>query len=315
MAASPRAAPVWAAPVWAAPVWAAPVRAVLVHAALAAGLLAAPQARADVITMTLGAPGQTLPGFAAGAGGSGLCAAGAGCSWGTETFSGLAGAAPGTFTSSFATGANTFGPGQSITGTYTGALTRSAANVYGGAGGADYPVVFGTGSYHLALATTGLPGVNLLGFWLSALDYGNLLTFSTASGTTTNLSAATLLQDINATATPAAYYGNPTAPFRGQDSGEAFAYVELQDTTGFFTGVDFINHANTGFESSNHAAGYAAPASLQVVAQVPEPASIGLMGIALLGVGLVRLRCRNSPPSSKRPNLFWTAGQATPPAQ
>ncbi len=290
-------------------------RAALIHATLAAGLLAAPGASADVITMTLGAPGQTLPGFAAAAGGSGLCAAGAGCSWGTETFSGLAAAAPGTFTSSFTTGASTFGPGQGITGTYTGALTRQAANVYGGVGGADYPVVFGFGSYHLALSTTGLPGVNLLGFWLTALDYGNLLAISTASGTTTSLSAATLLQDIGATATPAAYYGNPTAPFRGQDGGEAFAYVELQDRTGFFTGVDFINQGNTGFESSDHAAGYAAPAPLQAVVQVPEPASVGLMGVALLGVGLVRMRRPGGHSSSRLAEPTCTAGQAPSPAR
>jgi len=290
-------------------------RAALVCAMLSAGLLAAPQAWADAITVTLGAPGQTLPGFAAGAGESGLCAAGAACSWGTETFSGLAGAAPGPFTSSFTTGANTFGPGQGITGTYTGALTRQAASLYGGVGGADYPVVYGFGSYHLAFSTTGLPGVNLLGFWLSALDYGNLLTFSTASGMTTSLSASTLLQAVDATATPAAYRGNPTAPFQGQDGGEAFAYVELHDNTGFFTGVDFINQANTGFESSDHAAGYAAPAVLQVVVQVPEPASLGLMGIALLGVALVRLRRRESHSLPKLPRSFWTARQAPPPAQ
>ena len=272
-------------------------RAALIHATLAAGLLGAPEAWADVITMTLGAPGQTLPGFAAAAGGSGLCAAGAGCSWGTETFSGLAAAAPGPFTGSFTTGGNTFGPGQGITGIFTGAMTRQAANSYGGVGGADYPVVFGFGSYHLALSTAGLPGVNLLGFWLSALDSGNFLSISTASGATTSLSEATLMQDINATATPTAYYGNPTAPFRGQDGGEAFAYVELRDETGFFTGVDFINQANTGFESADYAAGYAAPSSSQpvlsssqAVVQVPEPASAGLVGVALLGVVLARRR-------------------------
>lgn len=144
----------------------------------------------------------------------------------------------GALVESFGTGAATSiagGGGSWAVGSYsatTGSL--SPADRYGGAGGVERYLQVQGGPINVALT----PGYEYVGFWWSAGDATNVITFYDNGGkelirfTTAEilalLSGTGNITAIDETPYPkSAYFGNPNAPFQGQNAGEPYAYVNL----------------------------------------------------------------------------------------
>ena len=197
------------------------------------------------------------------------------------------------FSSNFNTGADNFPVGDTITGNYIGQITYVATNQYGGVPGSPaYPAAFNVSSYSVGYATTGIPGVNYIGVWLSALDQYNDFRILTSDGTAFDFSAATVKTFIDNSPQRNSYYGNPTAGQLGSDGGEPFAYLNFYVSGSYFTQMTFSNLGNTGFESSNHAAGYFSPANItgtllaSISVAVPEPGTLALMLLPAIGLAM-----------------------------
>jgi hypothetical protein len=199
-----------------------------------------------------------------------------------------------------------FGTGGKITGVYSGTQVI-AADQYGGAGGTgQYAVSFGGGrgqAYSLTL--TSAPGVtvNYFGYWLSALDKGNTLTFYEGNQEVFQFNAADVNKALAATGDSGAYYGNPNSQFQGQDGGEPFVYLNFYDTTGAFDKIVFseVDNGSAGYESDNHTVGYDVinygnGGSVNDVpnAPIPEPAVWTMMILGVGAVGAVLRRRRQA---------------------
>ncbi len=203
-------------------------------------------------------------------------------------------------------------PYASAIGTYQFSSTSHfavlAADQYGGANGSDY-VSVGVQSQSSTPVDLDLSrAANYFGFWWSAGDPNNGISFYYNTTLLTRITTATIVSLLSAhngsvtavngsTYSKSSYYGNPN---NGRDAGEPFAYVDVFAGGTEFNRIVFDNSgtSGSGFESDNHSVyfGSAGPNGASVfVENVPavavtgaEPASIvlsllGLIGLAALG--------------------------------
>jgi hypothetical protein len=191
----------------------------------------------------------------------------------------------------FSNVANIGSPAGSITGSYSGGLTVSAANQYGGASGTGYFGTVTNSSYTLTLsASGGLPGVNYFGMWFSALDGGNQLQFFNGNTLLYSFTPATFQSLVGACPNASnAFCGNPNANFSGKDTGEQFAFLNFFDTTGYFNKIVFTETTTAGLESDNQTVGYMNPPTPTgtIIPNAPEPGSFILLltgTLALMGL-------------------------------
>ena len=285
-----------------------PTRLTGIAAAAALALFAGQDASAGPITPTYLAAGAQTPNFPA------ACGSATRCHYGTEAFSSWAG---GDFTSTFSTGTSNFDANTYIRGVYTAngdpKWTKSAANQYGGANGTGaFPSLTGsttapTSAYVIRLSTSAnIPGVNYFGIWISALDANNSLQFYSNGQLLYSFGSTDLQAALGACSTSNAYCGNPTTPFKGQNSSEIYAYVNFFNTVGYFDTVVLYQSSTSGFESSNHAVAYINPlvtsgttfnapdrppaaasgAKFAGLVAIPEPATVMLVFSALVVVML-----------------------------
>ena len=197
-----------------------------------------------------------------------------------------------------------FGTSGAITGKYSNVQVNDA-DQYGGAGGTGkYAVTFTrNGDYTLDLSSTITGGVNYFGYWLSALDAGNQVTFYSHGTKLFTFAPSDVIAAVNSHADHASYYGNPNAAFKGQDGGEPFIFLDFFSNDRPFDKVVFSEvNSGGGYESDNHTVGHfltkgtgtsvpISPGSFPTGA-VPEPATWAMMlaGFGLVGLGVRRRR-------------------------
>lgn len=211
---------------------------------------------------------------------------------GVETFDEQPQGANQSFTTSYGTSAAS--PYQ-MSGTYSG-VQVNAADQYGGAGGTgNYATTFSSTGYSLNVsATNSATGasapINYFGFWLSALDSGNQVTFYNGATQVYSFSPAQVQALL---VNQSGYLGNPNANFKGNNAGQPYVFLNFYDTLGSFNRIVFSESpANGGYESDNQTVGYFTSQSGTNV--VPEPASFGLVGLGAVGLLALRRHRRSS---------------------
>ena len=188
--------------------------------------------------------------------------------------------------------------GSVFTGQYSGVQINSA-DQYGGAGGTgQYAVTFTNAGYSVDLSSSEPGGVTYFGFWLSALDGGNNVSFYQAGNLLFTFNAQAARTFIDSLPGAASYYGNPNPAFGGQNSGEPYAFLNFYARGGTtFDRIVFTEEpAGGGYESDNHTVGRWNRITGTIVpvegtlTTVPEPQTwlMLLAGFGLVGAGMRR---------------------------
>lgn len=186
--------------------------------------------------------------------------------------------------------ATDFGSGGVISGNYSGVDVVGADQYGGAAGTGNFASSFS--GYSLGLSTSDPAGVNYFGFWLSALDSGNTVTFSRAG---TALFSFTPVDVLALVGGNPAYFGNPSGTYAGQNGGQPYVFLNFFDTDGAFDTVTFTESlANAGYESDNHTVGFYTAESGTPVGSVPEPATWTMMILGFGAVGALARRPRRA---------------------
>ncbi len=236
------------------------------------------QARAVPFEVTYEAPGVQSANETALCSGSGLGP----CTIGVETFDGEP-LAENPSTENFTTN---FGTGGVIQGTYTNVQVYDA-DEYGGAGGTgEFADTHSSTGYSLTLTTTLSTGLNYFGFWLSALDMGNIVTFYDDGTEVYQFTPTDLLSLIGDCPNP--YCGNPNSDFLDDNSAQPYVFLNFFDLAGSFNEIVFTENPEVGgYESDNQTVGYVTGLTGTPI-DVPEPGSLALLTTAFCGLLLAR---------------------------
>ena len=208
---------------------------------------------------------------------------------GVETFNERPTGSGQSFTTTYGT---TAASAYQLAGAYNG-VQVNAADQYGGAGGTgSYATTFSSAGYSLGLtamntATGQAAPINYFGFWLSALDAGNQVSFYNNATLVYSFAPAQVQALLNG---QGGYFGNPNAPYKGQNGGQEYVFLNFYDTLGSFNKIVFAESPQVGgYESDNQTVGYYLS---QSGTNVPEPASVALFVSALAGLAFLRHRAK-----------------------
>ncbi len=225
------------------------------------------------------------------------------------------------------TAGNRTTPYLSLIGTYsasrTGKFAVVAPDQYGGATDPTNPstptnyFAIGAESGTSAPVTLTLnQPVDYFGFWLSAADANNGVSFYSGNYLIARFSTQMLITLLNggtgnvtalsgAQYATSSYFGNPNAP-AGRNTGESYAFVDFVANGFTFNSVVFDNSGttSTGFESDNHSILATAPTIStdhvlvgNLTEDVPEPAAALLLAGGLMLIAAARRRGLGAPQS------------------
>ena len=219
---------------------------------------------------------------------SALCAdlggGSASCTIGIENFDSRSLGLGNNFTTQFGIGG---GP-NFISGAYTNVEIRNA-DQYGGAGWAGrFPLAFAANPYEVLLTTNLASGINYFGYWLSALDAGNIVEFYSGANLVFTFNPENVIALIGSCPNAAnPYCGNPND--LTQNPTEPYVFLNFFDQGSTFDRIRFYENdalkPGGGYESDNHTVGFATATS---GTPIPEPASLMLLCLGLAGLKLSR---------------------------
>lgn len=201
---------------------------------------------------------------------------------GIETFDQLGTGVHDSYTSSFG-----LGDESPISGTYSSVNVLNA-DQYGGAGGSGHYAVaglnVGDSRYGIRFDATGSAGINYFGYWLSALDPGNLVNFYSGGELLFSFAPANVTSLINSNKD---FYGNPNDNPPRRNTGEPYVFLNFFYEGGTFDEIEFIQTtAGAGYESDNHTIGYYTSTSGTQLHPVSEPGGLALLALGLAATGL-----------------------------
>jgi hypothetical protein len=114
--------------------------------------------------------------------------------------------------------------------------------------------MFAAGANGVTLSLNETGGVGYFGFWWSAGDPGNLVDVHMADGSVHEFNSQSIFDSghlVGTVGTAGGHFGNPNAPFTGDNASQAYAYVNIYaaNEASKIVSIDFFG---ANFETDNH---------------------------------------------------------------